>query len=88
MKLFFIETEIRYNSKHSVITHTKIIMSAIGLDILKIGGAKWNQQFSEFESASAEYAPSHFMLPSVENVSMLTSTFNSENNTVCTLLAC
>ena len=43
-------------------------MSAIGLDILNIGGSKWNQQFSELDSTQVGFEPSHFMLPSVENV--------------------
>ncbi len=44
-------------------------MTAIGMDILNIGGSKWNQQFSELESSNPiGFAPTQFMLPSVDNV--------------------
>ena len=46
-------------------------MSAIGLDILEIGTAKWNGNRQAEIELSPMGAPSQFMLPSVDNVSTL-----------------
>ena len=47
-------------------------MSAIGLDILNIGSNKWSQDVEmSANMMTAEGAPSHFMLPAVENVGEL-----------------
>lgn len=45
-------------------------MAAIGLDILNIGSSKWSQDMDmSADMMASEGAPSHFMLPAVENVS-------------------
>jgi len=50
-------------------------MAAIGLDILNIGSSKWSQDMDmSADMMASEGAPSHFMLPAVENVSELRST--------------
>lgn len=57
-------------------------MAAIGLDILNIGSSKWSQDMeTNVDALTSEGAPSHFMLPAVENVSsvqhkLCTTVFN------------
>ena len=47
-------------------------MSAIGLDILKIGSSKWSQDVEmNLTSGMENGAPSHFMLPAAENVCII-----------------
>lgn len=49
-------------------------MAAIGSDLLSIGSSKWQQQLNFPDDGAHSFgpdaaAPSHFMLPAVDNVS-------------------
>ena len=71
---------------HHFIDLTVINMAAIGLDILNIGSSKWSQDMeTNIDALTSEGAPSHFMLPAVENVSYAQHKLCT---TVSTLLYC